>query len=92
MAVKTRAQISMDDRRVDNTELEQLLEERQELKKNVGEYKSADKKAKKMIASLNEPLPYRIGRFIISEAVIPAKSVSFDTDAGKRINIKTADE
>jgi len=29
MAVKSKAQISMDDRRVDDTELEQLLEDRQ---------------------------------------------------------------
>jgi len=92
MATKVRAQISMDDKVVDNPELEQLLEQRQELKQSVSDFRKADKKAKAKIQAVQTPLPYRVGRFIIGKQVIPAKSVAFETGEADRITIKTVDE
>lgn len=94
MVSKTRArpQIHMDDNIVENPELEKLLEERQELKESVSEYKKADKAAKDKIRSIEEPTPYRVGRFIISKQAVPAKSIAFETTEGSRVTIKTISE
>ena len=92
MATKVRAQISMDDKVVDNPELEQLLEERQELKQSVSDYHKADKKTKAKIQTVQTPLPYRVGRFIIGKQNVAAKSVAFETGETNRITIKTVDE
>lgn len=92
MATKTKAQIHMDDKILDNPELLRLLEDRQELKRGVSEYRAMDKKAKAMIATIQTPTPYRVGRFIISIQSVSAKSVSFDTAAGSHFTIKTIDE
>jgi len=92
MATKVRAQISMDDRIVKNEELEQILEERQELKQSTSDYRKIDKKAKDKIAKITTELPYRVGRFIIGKQHIEPKSVAFETGETNRITIKTVDE
>lgn len=92
MATKVKAQISMDDRILKDEELENLLEERQELKQSVSDYRKADKKAKAKIATIQTEMPYRVGRFIIGKTVVPEKDVAFTTGESIRINIKTADE
>ena len=78
----------MDDVVVRNTELEQILEERQAAKKAVAEYKTIDKEAKDKIAALEQKPPYRVGRFIVAQTPIAGRSVSFDTSPGTRISIK----
>ena len=92
MVAKVKSQISMDDNIVKDDELEKILEERQELKQSASDYKKADKKAKDRIRSIETPTPYRVGRFIISSSIVPAKTVAFDTAEGIRFSIKTADE
>lgn len=92
MTTKVKAQINMDDKILDNPELEKLLEARQVLKASAKEYRATDKEAKDKIATIQTPLPYRVGRFIISKQMIQAKSVAFDVDAGTRVNIKAVDE
>jgi len=92
MATRVKSQIRFDDTILENPELEGLLEERQALKQSAKDYRGADKKAKDKIQTIETPLPYRVGRFIISRRDIPAKSVSFDTEAGTRVNIKAVDE
>lgn len=92
MASRVKAQIHMDDKIIKDDGLEKLLEKRQELKGSVSEYRQADKKAKEKIQTITTPLPYRVGRFIISKQPVAAKSVAFETEEGTRVNIKAIDE
>lgn len=92
MVTKTRAQIHMDDKIIENPELEKLLEDRQELKGSVSEYRKADKAAKYKILSIATPTPYRVGRFIITKKDVPGKPVAFETADSLRITIKTVGE
>ncbi len=89
---KEKAQISLDDRIIKNPELEAKLEERQGLKESAAAYRKADKEAKVLAEALNEPTPFRVGRFIIDKTTRPPKTVSFETDGSSSITIKTADE
>lgn len=89
---KARAQIHMDETIVENEELEKMLEERQELKLAVGEYRKVDKNAKAKIDSIETPMPFRVGRFVISKRDNTAKSVAFETQASSTITIKLAGE
>ena len=88
---KARPQIHMDDKIVEDAELERLLEERQALKESVSSYRKADQAAKDKIRSMETQTPYRVGRFIISKQAVPAKSVAFETTEGSRFTIKTID-
>ena len=76
---------------VENTELLALLEERETLKQGKADYEAANKRAKEMLAGIETPAPFRVGRFVISRQATAPKTVSFDTPAGFRLNIK-ADE
>ena len=89
---KMKAQIKMDDNWVKNPEVEAILEKRQSLKQGATDYRNADKEAKTAVAGIPNAKPYRIGRFIIEENDREAKHVEFDSEAGKSIIIKTADE
>lgn len=88
MTTKTRSQVHMDDNIVNDAELEKMLEDRQELKQTVGEYRKVDKSVKARIKSITTPTPYRVGRFIISKRDVSAKSVSFETQASFSFTIK----
>jgi len=92
MATKEKAQISMDDTIVDDPDLEKLLEERQELKVHVSEYRKTDKAAKDKIRSIETPSPYRVGRFVITKLTTESKQVSFESLGGIRFNIKAIGE
>ncbi len=92
MAVKKKAQIRLDDNMVDNPELLAVLEERQRLKGVVSEYRKKDNVAKSMIEKANLPIPCRVGRFVIERIDRPPHTVSFETEAGSTLSIKTADE
>lgn len=89
---KTRAQIHFDDNIIEDRELEEMLEERQELKESVSAYRKADKKAKDKIPTITAPTPFRVGRFIIAKQAVAAKSVSFDTTESSRFTIKIIGE
>jgi len=92
MVTKVKEQIHMEEHFVGNPELEQLLEEREDLKASVSEYRKTDKEVKEKIASTSEVTPYRIGRFVIDKKPIAAKSVSFETAPSERYSIKIAGE
>lgn len=92
MSTKTRAQIHMDETIVKNPELEKMLEDRQELKETVAEYRKVDKEVKNIIKSIATPTPYRVGRFVISKHEISAKSVAFETQVSFSFVIKLAGE
>lgn len=89
---RKQAQIGLEDKIINNPELEALLEERQELKPGVSEYRAADKKAKEAVLAIDTPTPFRVGRFIITKQAVPAKSVAFDVNESSRVTIKTVDE
>ena len=92
MVTKTKAQIHMDEKIVEDAELEHMLEDRQELKQSVAEYRKVDKDVKSRLRSIGTPAPYRVGRFVISKRDISAKSVSFETQASLSFTIKLAGE
>ena len=92
MTTKERAQIHMDDRIIDNPELEKILDDRQELKYALSEFRKKDKEAKSRIKAIEETPPFRIGRFLITSSTTPPRSVAFDTDGAVRIKIKIAGE
>lgn len=88
MVTKVKEQIHMEETIIEDTELEKLLDERQELKISVAEFRKIDKEAKSKIQQIDKPMPIRIGRYIINRQNVPAKSVTFETDASSRITIK----
>jgi hypothetical protein len=90
--LKERSQISMDDTFLKDPELEALLEKRQELKQGVSDYRAADKAAKAKLATVTQPMPYRIGRFIISKSEHQAHEVNFEVGVTSSISIKLATE
>ncbi len=92
MPTKERTQIHMDETLVENPELEKELEERQELKSSVTEYNKLNKSVKEKIRSIETPAPFRVGRFVISRHQVPAKEVSFETQASFSFTIKLAGE
>lgn len=92
MAVKAKAQMHMDDKVVENKELENILEAREELKEKVASYRQTDKDAKDKIKSLDLPVPCRVGRFIIAKTAMEGKEISFQTQPSTRISIKLADK
>jgi hypothetical protein len=77
---------------VDDKELLKLLDSREELKASVSDYRKADKKAKDRIKSMEQPMPFRIGRYIISSKEIAGREVSFEIAESRRINISLADK
>lgn len=85
---KETAQIHFDEKVIRDPELEQLLDERETAKQATKTYRSLDKEAKAKIAELGDDPPYRVGRFLITKSTVEAKSVSFETDASTRIQIK----
>lgn len=92
VTTKAKAQISMDEKVIDDPELEKELEERQELKYSVGEYRKRDKSVKGKLREIKENYPFRVGRFVISKSVNNPRSVSFETSESIRYNIKLAGE
>ena len=94
MTTKTKVepQIHMEETIIEDAELEHLLDERQEAKEAVAEFRKLDKEAKGKIQALTQPMPVRIGRYIIDRQPTPARSVSFDTTPGTRITINKIGE
>lgn len=88
----TKPQIGMDDTIIENPELLRLLEEREDLKESVANYRAVDKKAKGMIQGIETPTPYRVGRFVIDRSKVAPREVNFEIAEGFRFTIKTADE
>lgn len=92
MAARAKSQMELGEEVIEDKELEDLLEAREGLKSAAGAYRAADKKAKEAIDSRNLPMPFRIGRFVISESTVPARTVEFETVASTRVAIKNVTE
>ena len=92
MATKNKAQIGMDDRIISNSELLALLEERESLREAARAFRNKDKDAKDAVMKLDEPMPYRIGRFIISETKREGRHIDFEVSPSSSVKITTADE
>jgi len=93
---RAKAQIHMEDVVVRDSELEDLLEDRQAAKEAASDANSAAKTAEKAaqdkIAALGNKPPYRVGRFMITEAKIASRSVAFETASSTKIKIKLFEE
>ncbi len=74
-------------------ETREMLKEKAEVaKEKASVYRDTDKKAKAKIETLKEKMPYRCGRFIISERSMPPRSVECETKGSKSVSIKLAGE
>lgn len=98
MATKTAPQISMDDKWLEDPDLEQLLISREAAKEAKGQaaatFNGWDDKAKAHIEKLDltENELRRCGAFLVSVSRSKGRSVSFDTEGGKRrIKIRSAE-
>lgn len=95
MVVKEKAQVGMDDRWIEDPELEELLEAREALKVYNGSYKDADKKAKARVMELADKgqldTPARCGRFVLEKKTTEPSSRAFDVAGGTRVSIGLAD-
>jgi len=88
MVTKVKEQIHMEEIIIEDEELECILDERQELKLSVSEFRKKDKEAKAKILQIDKPMPIRIGRYIINRQSTPPRSVAFDTNGSIRVTIK----
>lgn len=89
---KKQPQSQMDETLVDNPELEQLLDQREELKPSRTEFNKLSKAITEKLKAIEAASPFRIGRFSITRNMIDGRSVSFETSGGVRFGIKLAGE
>lgn len=100
MPANVNAQLAIDETQVENEELEAALEERLKRKHSRDElnkqYTKAHENVVGLIESAKIEIPadgaVRIGRFRLTLAVTPARSVSFDTAAKERVKIEADDD
>lgn len=92
MSVTAEAQTSIDEKVLESTELEAMLEDREAKKAKAAEarkaYASADELAKAELRErVDEGEVARVGRFVVRRTSVPSRSVSFDTDPTSRLSI-----
>lgn len=93
MAPKPEPQIALDERVIEDVELEKALEDREIAKGAAGEarkkYTTLDDLAKAKIAelSLEDGDAVRVGRFRVSQTAVEARTVSFETEPTSRLQI-----
>jgi hypothetical protein len=91
-------QTALDERVIEDAELEKVLEDRQVAKGNAGEarkkYGTLDELAKGKIADLQleDGDAVRIGRFRISQSAVAPREVAFETNATSRLTISADSE
>ena len=91
-------QLAMDEQVIDDADVEAALEEREKKKASLQAvrkiYDGAHEAAVAEIAKLELPEggAARVGRFRITRAAIPARSVTFDTKASSRLRISLLGE
>jgi hypothetical protein len=96
--VKVVGQLGMDERIVEDEEVEAALEERENRRNSYRElqrrYAEADTKAKGLVEALGlaPGEVIRIGRFRIEKRAIAGKSVTFETKPTSRISVKADEE
>lgn len=93
---RRKAQISMDEKWLEDPDLLDVLERREESRGHLEEYRKiysqVDQEAKGAMAELPQlgEGPVRIGRFVLSRKEVGAKSVSFNSKAKVEFGIKLA--
>lgn len=98
MPVSTTPQTTIYETTIEDAALEQQLEERDTLRSKASEaralFQEADDKAKAKIATLDlgNDAPVRVGRFVLTRKMRPARSLSFETEAKVTTKITTIDE
>lgn len=97
MATKVQAQLAIDERVIEDPDLEAALELRQKRKEELEDpkraYTEADTAAKALLQDVIEVGEIgRIGRFRLERKATAARSVSFEAGAGERITISVQDE
>jgi hypothetical protein len=97
MAVKSKSQTSLEERLIDSADLEEALEEREKRNNSAKElrrqFREADERAKGLLAEheLQDGDTVRCGRFLITKAPVPGRTVSFETTPSSRVRIDTAE-
>jgi hypothetical protein len=103
-SIKADDQLGMDERVIQDPDIEQALEERQRAKDERAEknlaVKNATEKVKSLIGRLEMPDPsdeekpivVRVGRFRITKRFVKGKTVSFVTEDRVRMSFGLADE
>lgn len=97
MPLRAVEQLALDETVVEDTQLEQALEERQRRRVAASElrreFAEADEQAKSAIAKLELPAgtAVRVGRFRITRTDVPPRSISFETEAKSRVSIALID-
>lgn len=93
MPTRVKEQLAIDEKVIEDKELERLLEERQKVRDEMAEVRAdlakANEAANGAIAKLELPdgVPVRIGRFRLTRVEVDARHVEFDTDARSRVRI-----
>lgn len=97
MSVAADPQTRLDERTIESTELESILEERAGAKEKaalaVQTAKGFDERARALIDELvtDEEAVVRVGRFRVTKSKVPARSVAFETSPTSRVRISTVD-
>jgi hypothetical protein len=97
MAVSQKEQLGIDERVLDDPELERALEEREKAKAGKNEaartFNTKDEVVKNRLEELDIEVdePVRIGRYVCSRTKVAAKSVAFDTAETTRLAITPKD-
>lgn len=97
-------QVGMDEKHINDPDIEQALEERQRAKDEAAEKRLAVKNATEKVKSLvgrlempdpsdeDSPIVVRVGRFRISKRFVKGKTVSFATEDRVQLTFGLADE
>lgn len=95
--IRDDSQLALDERVLDEPDLEKLLERRLRAADDVAElrktYKEADAAAKDRLATLglNDGDAVRLGRFRITKSAVASRAVSFETAPTSRLTISVTD-
>jgi hypothetical protein len=97
MPTQVRGQLGMDEKIVDDKELEAALEQRENDRADVlvarQSLTMSDTKARALIDKLGmeEGDAVRVGRFRITKQLVPAHEVTFEAEESERIRIRTSE-
>lgn len=97
MSTVAEPQIGMDEKIVDSTEIEGILEEREKAREKAAMAKSTlkgfDERARSMLDEhlTEDEAVLRVGRFRIMKSKSKSRSVSFTTEPGTRVRIVADD-
>lgn len=95
MSTTAKPQTSIYETTIENPDIEDALEKRDQLRERASEaralFKEADDAAKAKLAALDlgNDAPIRCGRFVITRRMREARSVSFETEASVQLRIST---